>query len=799
MPDKKLSFTFGIDQASLALVERSIKGLIADMKVLVDLSSKVGMGGGGMMHVSSIGGMTTQQATALSKTPMAAPMGQGLYNQQGIFKEFSKGIGDALKDTNQAVRDSVRGQIGELKALEKEIGQVVAGYSALDKSNALSPTALSGDVDSSFKNARTLSGRAPSSWFSNFVGGGMGAFSPATMGNNLKAIGGGIMNQVANAMGIPVSVLKAGGLGIGALLYGAKGIDTELDQNPFRFLKYTAQKSQLAWNETAPLLQGDFSNLTALRTIMADKNKREDYGAVDSSYRRGKKNAYEVLAGAFTADWTRASRGWSGEAADIDIRQERQKMMQTEKETDPMRYAVQQEMREGFRGRLSMMRTLGIGGGRNNLGYDALTRFQSAYSQFDMGEIAGAKTGIQGAGTRAASFALLGNALQAQAAGIQGAAGIGGTMSRFGIGAGQDFLSALRVAAGGGMDVTTAGLLGQFVAQSAPTMQGQNGLGMLGMLSMNTGGAGGRLIAEQNIKGAGALQNVLSGGLDPYQSARNLQIAMNTAPGAGIYKQDYLARNLNLSQMADIIGGGGQLDPMMLAAGVTPGDVKGMFAGTTKSLYERMISGGFKGTRAEKTIKSMMASGLDPNAWFKQQQKRKGFTQAEGEQDVADYGFALSMSEGLAPEAGMGLARDIFGMGRGAKTKGGMAGDVGGLTTEAHQAAKELELMSAKAAEAVGNLANFNRELEDSVYAMIKHNEWQGLKEGERLEKEKDMAKMFDMLSGNTGHHSFADLDRLMGTAHALRELDAKQMDSWKLYIQSGGVRGSKPPAGWHY
>ena len=792
--DKELKISLGADESSFSRTGNLIRSLISDLNRLVEVAAKAGQalgnlggggfgGGGGMLSMSGRAGITSpQQARAIAAVPaIGRPLVQNVLDNKNLFAGLASGSKDSMGLMTTALKQAVSNQKQEIEKLDRAIQGLEGTYESLGKKMkevGQYPIAhLEGGVASQYsnmpseyvmaqggratavKNLATLenllpSGPATKGGFFSYGGFGAGQF-----GGGIKGMASGMGGRLLQGLGIPGGAFKSAGLaGTGAFVAAAL-LDTELNRNPFRFLDYTAQKEQLAFGEVNPILQGDTRNLGAYNDIMRDPNKAQDYRDINGGWRRFRTSAWNIIKHPFdTTEW---GRSFSGEVADLSVRRERQEAMETQRKTDPLDDLVRGEMNENFRGRMSAMRALGMG--PNNLkdkgsGYRMMARMRSWFPNFDEGEIVSAKTGIEGAGTRAASFgALWGNTLQAQAAGIGGAAATGGAMSRFGAGVGNNFLNALRVAGGGGMDVVTAGMLGQFVAQNAPAVQGQTGLGALGMLSMGpTHGAEGRLVAEQNMAGFGALQKTLSGSTDGYQDARNLQIAMTNAPGLGIYGQEYLANKISLSQMADVAGGG-KLSPFMKASGVTKELIIEQFKGSTKSLYERMMIKGLQGSPAFGTVKSMMDSDLDPTTWFKQQSKIKGF---DKEQAVADYGFARAASspEGMTEAEGLGEARVIFGFGRTASTTGKKVGDVAGGSLEAKQAGKEVEKMGKKADIAATMLEKFTNELEASVFVMMKHNEWGKLKEGDRAKNEEALSRLMGSLDGKPT--SFEELEK---------------------------------------
>jgi hypothetical protein len=753
MPDpKSIKFQFQVDEASLQKTRQVIRELTSDLTKLNEAAGKFSGGGigggrlGGGVNVFGGGARSPESQRVLAKTaPIGRSVVQGFLDQKQIFKNISDGSKDAMRVMTESLHKAIGTQEKDLKHLETVAKELVATYDKLGaklgrfKSDPASRTpgwakqasgamAERGSIQEQLQqnladqmkakgDLEALKGMAPQptaqmSWMQR-----ANAFlnAPFQQGGMLGPGSGAA--QVLGKMGMNPAMLARGGLWA-AGFQGVRQIGNEIINNPMRFSDYSAQRAGIFAGNIGASYGGDFRNILARNEIFSDPNMREDYQGLNGGMRRFGMAMPEVLKGLATLDFFRVGQAASGNYADLRVGQDQNRMVQNTRAADPLRDMVLGDITQGYAGRMGAMRALGVGDS-NEMMYSPSERImrrhfkgdslqplnRASYSRlskalqnagFDDGLGASALSGIESVGSRAAGYGLMFPALSAQAGGLSGAAGIAGTMSRYGMGAGSDFLSAARVL-GAGSDVAVANRLASFAAGQAGAVNvgGMSGLGVLGLLSNGVGkGPGSAMIAGQNMAGFGALQNMMSGGLDSYQKARNFQVAIGAAPGAGIYAQDYLT-NMNLSQVADIMSGTGGLSPIAKSLGVTKGMVGKYFQGTTRSSLDRIINDPMMaGTSMAKTMAAMSASGMDPHAWFASQSKHKGFNKAGA---VDDYSAFLLMShQAQTEEQATGLARSIFGMGRSARTKGKMVGDVAGRSLEHKQAQEMAQQMDEK-------------------------------------------------------------------------------------------------------
>lgn len=759
---KVLKVSFAVDNNSFNQVKRALEQLTqqaaAFSKAMNGGGSPSGMGGmgGGLVSGGSLGGGGTMQQAVAKSSPLQANQFNAFKNLANVSKDALKSMTDALRKSTTDQERELNKQIALLDKLSKSY-QNIGGFRSQDTLNAIASKMGKVSEKAAELTANVQAGQKALAG----AGGGGGGVPPSVMAAAAAPGGGGFMARMGYsgvgmgqlpfgaamgaAGGMMGKVMRFVGGGLGATAgLGLTMIHREMMENPMRYANYQAQMGQLLQGQQLQSMRGDYGYLRAQGQVLRDPGLRGDYNDLNSGYRRLAKN----IGGLFTTDVNQIGRVFSGEYADVAIERERQGLIASTRDRSPILREIEQEYQGGWRGRLSALRAGGWGLRRGESSYSAMQRIQASSPGFDVGEILAARQGITVAGTRAAANAMQGNVLQAQGAGIMGAAQIGGIMSNFGIGTGNQFVKSLRYAVGGGMDVSTASLLGNFVANQAQQvgMQNQTGMGMLGMLGFGATGPGGQgqLIAQQNIRGAAALQNVISGGIDPYQQARNLQMAIGAAPTSGIYAQDYLATKMSLPQMADIMAGG-KVSPIAQAMGIGRGQVSDMFKGVTSSLFERMlVEPQMAGTPMGKVISSMMESGQDPSTWFKK--GGAGKLGMKREEAVSGYASALLMS-GVAPDeaAAMGLARDIFGMGRKGPTAGKMAGDIAGGATEMSMATAEIAIMKEKVEVANKALAEFEQGLRSAALEVRHHADLNDPTKADMVRKAIHSATQFTM------------------------------------------------------
>jgi hypothetical protein len=173
-------------------------------------------------------------------------------------------------------------------------------------------------------------------------------------------------------------------------------------------------------------------------------------------------------------------------------------------------------------------------------------------------------------------------------------------------------------------------------------------------------------------------------------------LAMQAAPGMGMYGQSYLARNMSMTELADAAnGGGGDVNEVFKALGGNKSMAGDFFRGHTKSLLEGVTTEGLGDSNAGKIAKSLGSSRMDPREFFKKKLWKQALGKGATEQDaLAGYAGALKASdENLDAGTAMGLARDITGIG-GRAHRGGAAGAPGGGSQEMELAKEHLKALT---------------------------------------------------------------------------------------------------------
>lgn len=760
--DKQIKFQFVVDDASVQKLRASLREILADFNKVIEAGHKAGGalgGGGGQSLITGLSGKSggTQESTrAIARAPVAARgLVQSFMDHKNMFKGMAEGSKDSLRVMSSALRTAVGEQVRDIEKLQRAIGALEKSYDKVGagnqgavaskiielRSKVQSKQEVHDQLVSQGRNARLLPPPLPRRelmpeipwpgqgdgaisglaakipWYRRrFMDGSSPMFQQGGM-MGPGSLAGGMMNRMG------VNPANVGRMGLAAVgVQGLRQIANEVQVAPQRFSQYGAFRGNMVAPEIQALWGGDSRNPLAMNSILRDRDKRKDFDDLNGGARRFGMNAWEMIKSVGTLDFHRAGMVATGRYADDRVTQDRQAMVQQERQADPLREIVLGELQDNWRGNIGGMRSLGVGEGfdkktgQYKAGYRNLVKSLTA-AGYDPGQAAAVLGGIESGGTRGAAWGkggLMFSALSAQSGGLHGAAQMGGTMSRFGGGAGMNFLNAARVMGGSQTDVAVANSLGSFVAQQAGAhnVGGLTGLGSLGMLGFGVGkGPESRMIAQQNMAGYGTLQNIIGGGTDSYQGARNLQIAMGSARGAGVYTQDYLAEKLNLGQMADIMSGSGGLSPIMKSLGVTKDMVGSQFKGVTQSTLERMISDpAMANTGMAKTMSSIQESGLDPRAWLKKQKGKKGF---KTEEAVSDYGAFLLMSgQAKDEESAMGAARNIFGMGRKASGKGKKVSDVAGGSLDMSKAKEEAEKLGVTISTMVAEAEKFKAAIE---------------------------------------------------------------------------------------
>jgi hypothetical protein len=757
---KNLKFQFVLDATSFQQVKRALNELLAVSQQLGKSLSGVSLLGQGSTGILGPDGRPISSgASGVSQsrvTGASTSMAKVVLENANAFKNLATSGSASLRGLSDALKRSVGEQGREVDNLQRKLTGLEAKYRSAKEAATASPgnARLAARAEryqylevkraEQHEKAKEKLGIINSLVPSETGPSQTPLAPPATTGQGpsrllgmLGMLGGGMLGSLATLGPAAVAVIAA------------KTVLREVTQGSLDPSRIAAERGQLAGQVIMPQFRGDVRGEIARSDILSDPTKRRAYEDQGSMVQR-----FVGTMGALTRLELR--KAWSGEAAALHVRSRREEMVELERAANPLEQEVLGGMQD-YRSNLSRLRALGIGARKDESGYATIARHRSrsGLTAFSEEEEAAAFQALQATGTRQAAYELKGGVLSAQAGGLRSAANIAGLMSRFGsragesvttpggvkivggmpqftapktsagrkVNIGRDFLDAVRVAGGaGGLDVSTANLLGEFVAQQQAqfgvgTGEGQ-GLGMLGMMMAGTGGERGLAAAHQNIKGLKGLEALTSGNIDPYQKARNLQIAIGTG-AKGIAAQDYLA-SMSMTQLAErgVTGIAGAL-------GITEEQKKQQLRGMTTSLSERILKDPtMAGTRMSQVMESIRASGKDPTTWF-QEGGWKEFGKGEKGKTLAleAYGAALRSTkiEGASTEAeALGMSRLILeGMGAGpATTKGRKVSDVGGGGVDATVAAAHAKVQAEASEKLVGKTFDVVRAFEALVISI---------------------------------------------------------------------------------
>ena len=580
---KEIKIKFVIDEQSAQRANRVLDDMIKRAQDLAKTLQGVGGGGGGgFMGFGSVGGRSPSAQTTFTK---AAGQSGGQNVKMGFVGAIGQNVGmlkkmgeegtQAMKAMSDALQTGIAKQKSSIGALEGELAKLLKMYQGVGvqggeafagkiQERIAGVVAKLGEARKEFDELRKTQDTLGKAMGPEEAPAKEGIWSKLTKSRSMPGAGAmegmmskSSMGQLLGGLGITPGMMGGAALGmIGA--WGIKNIAKQVEGRPDQFLASESKQATMLAQKSLDLRSGEFRNRAAEHQILLDSEKRKDYEDLNSGWRRFKSSAGAFFSGDFADAFT-------GRAADQATAERRRAQVEMQRQTDPLMDLITGEA-QNYRGTMSTMRSMGLGARKGEWGYQALARQRAAYSQFDDSEIAAAFQGVSGAGTRRAAYGLQGGVMHATAAGIHGAAQSVGTLSKFGGKSAGVFSDEMRrMASGGNIDASTVGLLSSYLAQQqdrlgVTTGAGPGsfqGAGLMEALSRGTQGEGGRLVAEQNIKGADYLQRAMTGGTSPYQAARNFMIAGEAAPGLNMYGQGFLAQKMSISEIMDAAEGKG--------------------------------------------------------------------------------------------------------------------------------------------------------------------------------------------------------------------------------------------------
>jgi hypothetical protein len=705
--DKKLTFSLEVDQTSAQRTQRIIKELIGDAQKLAQILS-----GGGLISGGNVGGPMSGAAMRAGAGNGASRTTSGTNGTGGAMDSLSavfqaqgkalKGLGEVSKDTSRVLSDSLTKAINEQKRsladLDRQIAGLTKRYEDLgaEAKDALSTGAVTQ------KSVNSVYGPLQANVMSNMMGVlGQRTAANANLGTMTTALGGlnppgALAKFGAWARQTPSMMGLAGGA-----LAGFMTINDELANNPMRYSRMEASRGQLLGNPMLSTMNGDLKTINALRTIALDPSRLNDFqGAAGTSatlqarasnlWRDFSFNPFKAFGlGNMIA-------GQTSPQVQQSLMARQQEQIQNTITGDPMQSFMLDQFTGQASGRMGLMRTFGVGGGYldrdRKIGdrfyhkgdyVSGLDHFLRPYrKRFDDGEIAGAFSGIEGAGTRTAAQGLLGTGLNAQAAGIGNAGSILGLTSAAGNRTAQSYMSYLLSQVGSRtMDVRAAGLIGQFGAeQMVNSGSAFNPTGLASVLSAGmSGGSADAMIAHQNIAGFQSMNRLTGGQIDPWQGAANLMSAIKAAPGTGIYAQDALSR----ASFSDLLRSSkGDVSPELAALGLGKGEASAQLNAVLRTPMMRLMRGPDAvnpNSKVGKMISGIMGAGGDAGAFL----KKLGGSSAAAQNEAANtFGTILHMT-GISDSfsTGVGQARMFLQSDRARGRR--MAGDMAGGSREA--------------------------------------------------------------------------------------------------------------------
>jgi hypothetical protein len=847
---KQLKFQFVVDEASLQKTRQLIRELTGDLAKLNEAAQKAGGGAGalGGLNVGGGGDRSPENQRVIAKTsPIARPLVQNMLDQKNVFKTIADGSSASLRTMTRDVQSAVDSQVQKIERLKNKINELSFAYGRMDetgrKAARESISKLQGRLEQreGLRDELLSAGRqagvlpppiprrellpgigppgadmpgpmaGPGAWqrFKGFMTADRNIPGLSTvMGKNT------VMGTLAGRFGITPGMVGSAGLAaVGA--WGVKNIANQVWDAPNQFLRSEAEMGQMLGQRSLDIRSGEFRNMSAQQSILRDANKRKDYQDLNSGWRRFVHGTKAFIGGDF-------NEAFSGRAADLAVAKKQQEQVAMERESNPLMDQLQGEF-QNYQQTLSTARAFHVGtpkGGGSIL--QQIYKIRQSFPGFSDGEIAGALGQLSSAGTRGGAWSLVGNVLHGEAAGIQGLGSSAGIMSRFGarrgpggrvITQGTPFAETLRSYVGGGMDATSAGLAGQYVAGQQAQL-GMNlgarpgdfqGSGLMDMITAGTAGIGGRVNMDQNIRGAEYLQRTATGQSSPYQAARNVMMAMEAAPGMNMYGTSYMARKMSLTELADAASGkGGDVNAVFKALGGSKEAAGKYFKSHTKSLLEGVSAEGLGDTSAGKMARAMADSGMDPREFFKKNKGKWGKILGKGsteEDALAAYAGALQASdENLDAATALGAARDITGAGGKAK-KGGKAGAPGGGSQEMELAREHLKALTTQVQSATTAFNEVTQSVKNLALRARLESEGVDMKSGDSAMRERRERVLMALPHDATRQQyqekmsEFELMDRVQGMksdtdrVSALAGAGVKDPTNWMRQHKVGGWR----------
>lgn len=711
MSDKQLRIGVSINDADMQKVLRSLRELNTEATKLANVFKNLTMPGGGGNGMFG-GGSVTKGSRAPSGQQVQTvnkkfDITSGILDNAKAFKDMGKAGKEATEIMTSSVRRGISEQKSKIEELDRSIKKISDSYQRWKQIAKDAPDAKTRDMAQG--HLRNLEEQGVGSAADRSK-----AASDLEKLENIAKPGPGIAQQMkglagALPFGIGGMLTNPGTYATAAAAYGVR--QAGMSFNSY----YLNREATIAQGAAATGLRyaqvrNEFNSGESARGMLGSLNMSQDERNYSSSLNGRGTRLWEGLKAVVSGDVSLGGITTDEMTNEVNkrVHDRQKKYHETLSDSSPYVSSQFADIQANARGRLNMQRALGLGGTLNPVhgaSVDPITKLKNAYhglyDEGDFGRAVGAYSS-QGSDLRGIyrSKGALSSVLAGQAAQIGGIGELAGIASKFNGSQGGPVADAIRVLAarsGTGTASVLGGAVGSIMNAAGTENMGANNI--LGSLMSGVGsGPGSRLIAEQNVRGFQAMGGLSTGSIDPYQKARNLQIAMQSGAG-NVYSQDYLA-NMDYGQMANVVNGG-RMSGIAKVMGLTPDMVKSQFGGITNSVMERFISDpNMAQTTMGKHMAGIQASGGDMKAYFNSLKK------PSDKNDALESIAALLKESGFASDEATaeGMARQIVGEKGAATTKGKKAAGAGGgsaevkqLGIEAGESAKSLQELDAAA------------------------------------------------------------------------------------------------------
>jgi hypothetical protein len=697
---KQLRFQFVVDEASLQKTRQLIRELTADLvKLNAEAGKAGGMGGGGGagLNVSAGGRQSPEQQRVLTKmAPVGRQLVQGFLDQKQIFKGIADGSKDSLRVMTDSLKTAIAAQKRELQDLDATAAKLAQRYDSLGKTmkgmqggwdQGMIPRFQGKQDQVAGEHFEVMSRRAsaqqsmqaleehgrqfgirppplPTRVTDDMIvgegggggsggggGGGPGLFGPRKLGPKMMA------------------AMKIAGLVVA-------GGDAILDQSMASISGMSGMQSRRAdvvTGQMQRLMGGDVKLLYAMQNMrgndLQDLRDRTDSFSAKADVVRG--SIGQTIAGAPVIGPVArmlgigGGKGGNGGIGGAWTTGEQQSGLAENAIAQAEAYSksliLENMGMDRFSGslgaRVGAGRTLGLGRNydrRSGSWIDSYARQEDALRArgYSIEEAQGAKMQLQGMGGERFAFQHMDAAMRANAQGLGGYGNLLAAGQRAGIG--EDFA---RGAIGGGIDANAGIQLGSSIIGSGFDPRGTTtGMGAL-MAAQGgfgwTGNASDFNLAQRAAMGLGMGDSLTTGGLDPYQRARNLVSSVNANPGMSIYGQDFLANGMSMKQMIDMGTGNSPMTATAEALGLSPDMIKKQLGSSVSSVTDRFKDTGGVDPMSQtlRAFRQFQGGGGGGISEFFDSIKDKDAKTAA----VRNLGAFYGIQTGQGEEAGLGL------------------------------------------------------------------------------------------------------------------------------------------------